>query len=401
MKQLAITCGLDVHKDNIFAALYNGKKHTEVEKFSTFTCGLKQLTEWLTLHNVDHVAMESTGVYWVPTWNFLESAGYKVMLVNPWFIKQMPGRKRDVADAQWIALLLHKGLLRGSLIPSQTIRELRSYSRTFVQLQYQRTKALQQMNKVLELCNIRINTVMAKMDSLSSINIIRSIVAGVSDTQSLLEQVHKAVRTRKKEVVEQSLEGSVREDQRFLLELSLQQYDLLSHQIQEIEERMTIHCQTHFPRQMELLQSIPGIRAQAAMQIIAETGADMKYFRDSTALSSWAGLRPRNDESNGKIKNNHTMRGNKYLRRILVQTGWGASRTRGTYFKFKYDQLCKRMNSKKALTAIARKQLTVIWNVLYKEEKYDAAYQPVYTPEKLESQLKYHQQMINKLSKLN
>jgi len=110
---------------------------------------------------------------------------------------------------------------------------------------------------------------------------------------------------------------------------------------------------------------------------------------------------PRNDESNGKIKNNHITRGNKYLRRILVQTGWGATRTKGSYFKFKYEQLCKRMNSKKALIAIARKQLTVIWNVLYKEEKYNSAYQPIYTPKKLESQIKYHQQMINKLSKLN
>jgi transposase len=401
MKQLAVTCGLDVHKDNIFAALYNGKKCTEVQKFSTFTCGLRQLTDWLFLQNVNHVALESTGVYWVPTWNFLESAGFKVMLINPWFIKQMPGRKRDVADAQWIAMLLHKGLLRGSLIPSPRIRELRSYSRTYVQLQYQVTRVLQQMNKVLELCNIRINTVMTKMDSVSSINIIRTIVSGVYDTQSLVEQVNKAVLTRKRQLVEQSLEGTVREDQRFLLQISLQQYDLLTDQLQQIEEHMTQHCQTYFARQMELLQSIPGIRTQAAMQIIAETGADMQYFRDSTAISSWAGLRPRNDESNGKIKNNHITRGNKYLRRILVQTGWGATRTKGSYFKFKYEQLCKRMNSKKALIAIARKQLTVIWNVLYKEEKYNSAYQPIYTPEKLESQLKYHQQMINKLSKLN
>ncbi|WP_254410957.1 IS110 family transposase [Dyadobacter diqingensis] len=400
MKERTVVCGLDVHKDTIYTALYNGKDHTEVQKFSTFGCGIKKLSTWLQDHDVKKVAMESTGTYWIPTWNELEGAGLQLVLVNPWFIKQMPGRKRDVADAQWIATLLHKDLLRRSLVPPRSIRELRNYSRKFVQLQYQITRVLQQMNKCLELCNIRINNVMTKMDSVSSIGIIRAIVAGNSDHQTLMDQVNAAVKKRKKGMVEQALEGAISDDQKFLLELGLQQYDLLLDQASRIETRMEEHCQQHYASELKLLRTIPGIGKQSGMQIIAETGADMNAFRSSSAISSWAGLRPRNDESAGKIKNNHITKGNNYLRRILVQTSWSATRCKESYFKYKFEQLHKRMNSKKALIAIARKMLTVVWNVLYKQEPYNAHYQPVYNEQRVAAQIRYHQQIIDKLNSL-
>lgn len=401
MGKRTFVCGLDVHKDSIYAALYNGKDRSEVQVFGTFTSQVKELIDWLHQHSVKRLALESTGIYWVPIWNLLEAAGFELTLVNPWFIKQMPGRKSDVKDAQWIATLLYKDMLRKSFVPPKQIRTLRNYSRQYVKLQWQTTRVLHELVKQLEVCNIRIASCFSKADSVSILRVIRLLIAGVSDTEHLMAQVSPVVAKRKGHLIKASLEGYLTEDSRFVLDLQLQQYNLLHQQLMQTEAEMRKICQEHYQQELTLLQTIPGVKEQSAMQIIAETGGNMDAFETSSKMVGWAGLRPQNDESAGKIKSTKITKGNRYLKRILIQTSWGAARTKNSSFKLKYDQLAKRISRKKALVAISRRQLTVIWNILYKKEAYKGAHEAVTTADQITRQLTYHQRMIDQLNRLN
>lgn len=198
MKKGIFVCGLDVHKDNsIYGALYNGKDRSDVQVFGTFTAHIHDLVSWLQQHKVTRVAMESTGIYSVAVWNMLEEKGFELTLVNPWFIKQMPGRKSDVKDAQWIATLLFKDMLRKSFVPPKAIRTLRNYSRGYVKLQWSTTRVLHELVKQLEMCNIRMTSVFSKADSVSVLRVIRLIIAGTTDIEHLMSGVSPVIMKRK------------------------------------------------------------------------------------------------------------------------------------------------------------------------------------------------------------
>jgi transposase len=344
--------------------------------------------------------MESTGIYWIPVWNILEEMGFDLMLVNPFLIKQMPGRKSDVKDAQWIAKLLHKGLLRGSLVPDKTIRQLRTYSRRYVRMQTQITRSVQDMERTLELCNIRITSLVSCNNSVSIRKVIEKIISGEDSVEELACCIHARTLNSKGEKVRLSLDGHIEEHHRFTLSLVYEQYTLYMKQAEMLERKMEELCTEYYEQQMALLMSIPGVGKQAAMQIIAETGGEMSAFENSGKLTGWAGLRPRNDESAGKYKSTATTKGNKYLRRILVQSAWAASRTKGSFYKSKFEQLCIRKSRKKALIAIARKLLTVVWHVLHEKEPFNPKFLPVYDPVRMEQKIRYHKKEIEKLEKL-
>jgi transposase len=392
--------GLDVHKDSIFCATYDGKQSSEVKEFGTFTEQIKAMAFELHREGVKKVAMESTGIYWIPIWNILEESGFELMLVNPFLIKQMPGRKSDVKDAQWIAKLLYKGLLRGSLIPDKIIRELRTYSRRYVKMQGMITQVNQEMERVLEMCNIRITSLMSNNHGVSILKVIERIIAGEDSVEELACCIHGRTLNAKGELVRLSLEGRIEEHHRFTLSLVYDQYKLFQQQAQVLEIKMEELCYEHYSREMELLISIPGIGKKAAMQIISETGGEMKAFTDSGKLTGWAGLRPRNDESAGKFKSKAITHGNKYLSRIMVQCAWAASKTKGSHYKSKFEQLCIRKSRKKALIAIARKLLTVVYHVLNENQPFDNNMLPVYDPKKIESKNKYHRKELDKLEAL-
>lgn len=392
--------GLDVHKDSVFCAIYDGKNYGEVIEFFTFTDSIRQMANMLDEHGVKKIAMESTGIYWIPVWNILEEAGFDLMLVNPYLIKQMPGRKSDVKDAQWIAKLLHKGLLRGSMIPCKIIRELRTYSRRFVKTQEMATRVTQEMERILEMCNVRICSLVSKSNAMSVLKVIEQIIAGNDTVAELACCIHGRVINSKGELVRLSLEGHITEHHRFSLSLAYEQYQLYKKQLFRLEKKMESLCEVHYSQEMKLLMSVPGISSQSAMQIIAETGADMQSFADSGKLTGWTGLRPRNDESAGKLKSKAITHGNKYLRRIMVQCAWAASRTTGSHFKSKFEQLCIRKSRKKALIAIARKLLTVVWHVLNEKEAFNPRMLPVYDPKRIEMKMKYHKRELEKLEEL-
>lgn len=392
--------GLDVHKDTIFCAIYNGKQYGEVKEFRTFSGDIRRMGMDLLEAGVKSVAIESTGIYWIPVWNILEEMGIKLILVNPYLIKQMPGRKSDIKDAQWIAKLLHKGMLRGSLVPEKIIRQLRTYSRRFVKMQGMITRATQDIERTLELCNIRITSLVSNINSVSVRKVVEKIIRGEDTVEELACCIHARIINSKGEMVRHSLEGYIQEHHRIALSMTYDQLKLFTEQSVKLEELMQQICEAHYNHEMVLLMSIPGVARQAAMQIIAETGGNMKAFENSGKLTGWTGLRPRNDESAGKYKSTATTHGNKYLRRILVQSAWAATRVKESYYKSKFEQLCIRKSRKKALIAIARKLLTVVWHVLEENKPFNPHFLPVYNPKKLEMKMKYHQREVEKLINL-
>lgn len=394
-------CGLDVHKDTIFCGVYNGKAHCVVKEYSTFTCSIRSMGDYLITEGVEEIAMESTSIYWIPVWNILEEMGFKLMLVNPYLIKQMPGRKSDVKDAQWIAELLYKGLLRGSLVPDKEIRALRSYSRKYVKLQTRQTSILQEMELILEMCSIRFSSLVSNISSKSLLRIIKLIVQGETDPEVYIGSIHgRIVNTHKKEKIMQSLTGFMTEHHRFLLGQSLEEYEILLSQSDNCLLKMEELCNLNYKKELGLLLTIPGISKISALIIIAETGADMRAFANSNKFSAWTGLRPRNDESAGKYKSTATTKGNRYIRSILVQIAWASTRIKGSYFKEKFTRLAMRKSRKKALIAIARKLGVLIWNVLYTQQPYNPQMQIVYEPGKLQAKMNYHQKEFIRLEKL-
>ena len=394
------TSGLDVHKDSVFCAIYDGKNYGEVQTFGTFTDSIKEMCEYLQSVGVKRVAMESTGIYWIPVWNIMESMGFELILVNPFLIKQMPGRKSDVKDAQWIAKLLHKDLLRGSYVPDSTIQKLRTYSRRYTKLQQQITRSLIKMDSILVMGGIRIGGCVSDIGGKSTLNVIEALIKGVNDPCKLSKLVYGNRENKKTGKLLKALTGNMQEHHRDTLEMEKELYDLLEKQAAICLDRMDQICKEAFSTEISLLKTIPGISRINAMVILAETGADMKSFENSNKITGWAGVRPRNDESAGKYKSTAITKGNKYLKSALVQTSWAASRTKESFFMEKFNRLAMRKSRKKALIAIARKILVIIWHVLHEKNGYNPTLLPIYNPEKLSSKVRYHRKEIERLERL-
>jgi len=394
------TCGLDVHKDTVFCAIYDGKDYSDVKEYDTTTPKIRQMGEYLRSEGVEKVAMESTSTYWVPVWDILLEQGFELMLVNPYLIKQMPGRKSDAKDAQWISCLLHKGMLRGSMIPSPVIQELRTYSRKYTRLQEQKTRSLQKMDRIMVMCGFRIGSCMSNLGTKSVMNIINALIDGKNDPVELSKLVYGNTANKKSGKLLESLTGNLKDHYRQQLVWEKEEYDLFEKQTGQCMVQMRQICDEHYRKELMMLTTIPGVSVISALIIIAETGGDMRVFENSGKLTGWAGLRPRNDESAGKYKSTATTKGNKYLRSIMVQVSWAASRIKNSWFNEKFTRLSIRKSRKKALIAIARKLLTVTWNVLYYKEHYNPKLVHVYDPIKVKAKVNYHQHEIERMQKL-
>jgi len=388
-------CGLDVHKGIILMCILQDNGVKIIEEFSTLTCDIQKMRDIMIKHGVQVVGMESTGVYWIPVWRILQGH-FHLKLINPYFIKQLPGRKTDVKDSEWIATVIQKDLVRGSYVPGKHIQELRQFERRYVRLCEQSTRIEQEIDRQLHRCNIQITNYVTKIGSSSVIKVVRAIIKGVTDASELEKSVHGRVRNKHKDKIPASLTGVISPVDRFLLEQSIREYDLILAQQEECLKAMREYCNQYFKKELGLLCTIPGIQELSAMVIIAELGVDLKTFATAAALTGWAGLRPRNDESAKKIKSTKITKGNKYLRRILVQCAWGASRQKGCRFKSKYEQLCVRKSNRKALIAVARKLLVTIWHVLTKKEAYIEQV-PKTDPRLHERKLRYYQKKLEQL----
>lgn len=365
-------CGLDVHKDNVFVCI--DKENGEKIQFKTgiLTKELDALRDKLVDNDVGEIAMESTSVYWMPIWRVLES-DFKLYLVNPYAIRQLPGRKSDVKDAEWIATCLRKELIRGSYVPDETIQQLRQYNRRIFDINKQMVYLQNKMDASLQRCNIRISNYVSTIDSKSYREVITRISEGVTDPEELVKEIHgRTINRCGRDTIVAALDGVVRQADIDMLRQYKEELDMLRNHKADCLLKMRAICQEHYKKELALLQTIPGVKEQSAMQIIAEVGVDLATFITAAMLVGWAGLKPRNDESNGKFKSRRTTHGNKYLRKILIECAWAASRKQDCFYsEFSYRQVVQRKKSKmKVQVAIARKMLVAIWNILTKGEEY-------------------------------
>lgn len=368
-------CGLDVHKDSIYMCILyeNGSKIESV--FGVLTPELDKLRDLLVSHHVCEVALESTSIYWIPIWNIL-SVDFSLKLVNPYFIKQLPGRKSDVKDAEWIATVLQKGLIRGSYVPDRMIQCLRQYERRNHELSKNIVHAEQRMDMILQRCNIRISNYVSCISCKDYQKVVNAIISGESNPKVLVTLIHKRTLNKHgRQVVEDSLNGFVSDTDRDILRQYRDERMQMEQHKSENKAKMQAICEAHYCEELELLQTLPGIKEESAANIIAEIGVDMKMFLTASAIVGWAGLKPRNDQSAGKIKSRKITHGNKYLRKILVEAAWSAARTKDSRFMKMYQRLLARGKSKqKALIAVVRKLLVLIWNMLSKKEAFNPEY---------------------------
>lgn len=365
-------CGLDVHKDNVFVCILKENSVKIQFKCGILTKELDGLRDMLVREGVGEIAMESTSVYWMPIWRVLES-DFKLYLVNPYSIKQLPGRKSDVKDAEWIATCLQKDLIRGSYVPDDTIQQLRQYNRRVFDITKQMVYLQNKMDAALQRCNIRLSNYVSNVDTKSYREVVRLLSEGETRPEELVKKIHgRTINRCGRENVLAALQGVVTRTDMDMLGQYMEELEMLRRHKMRCLLMMKEMCEEHYQAELTNLQTIPGVGEQAATQIIAEMGVDMSMFLTASMLVGWAGLKPRNDESNGKFKSRKTTHGNKYLRKTLVECAWGASRTQGCFYsKFSYHQTQVRKKSKmKVQVAIARKILVASYNIISKGEKY-------------------------------
>jgi transposase len=384
--------GLDIHKETVVAcvrrALGGGRFHQEVRTFRSETSGLLALADWLTDEGVTHAAMESTGVYWKPVWNILDGV-VELLLVNAEHIKNVPGRKTDVKDSQWIAELLQHGLLKASFVPERAVRELRDLTRQRVQLVRQKVQVSNRIQKTLEDANIKLASVASDVLGKSGRAMIRAIVSGEGDPVVLAELARCRLREKIPQLQE-ALLGEVTAHHRFLLGMLLEQVEFLEGQIDRLGARIAEVLPPPFEEAIERLLTIPGVERRAAENIVAELGADLAPFPSAGHLASWVGICPGNHESAGKRRGGRTTKGNAWLRVTLVQCAWAASHSKGTYLQAQYRRLAARRGKKRALVAVGHTLLGVVYAVLKKKGVYrelGAEYLGRQDKEKLAAQL--------------
>ena len=389
-------CSLDVHKDNVVASIKGKDIKSETKTFLTFTEDLYELVAWLQNHGISEVAMESTGVYWKPVYHILEEF-FNIILVNARHIKNVPGQKTDKKDSEWIAKLLLSGLLKGSFIPPQDIRELRALNRHRRKLIHKRTAEKNRLQNVLEDANIKLGSVISDIFSVSGTAMVNALVNGQNNPE-VLANLSKGSLVKKKDLLIKALNGKVTDHHRFMLKLILDSIKHIDNQIAQLEAEME-KIKLKYTQQIDLLKTIPGVSTHVATGIIAEIGTDMSEFPTHKHLASWAGVCPGNNESAGKKYSSKITHGNKYLKTTLVEAAWVASRSKANpIFADKHRRIAARRGSKKASIAIGHKILTAAYHILRDMEPYQPSTQDIAILEK--RRMKKIQRLENQLSKL-
>lgn len=364
--------GLDVHKDSVFLCVINDSGKIFESKYGVLTPDLDRMASDMQHYGVSELALESTSIYWIPIWRVLEEM-FDQKLVNPYFIKQLPGRKTDVKDAEWIATCVYKELIRGSYVPELIIQELRQYDRRIFDLNKEIAHKLVKQDACLQRCNIRISNYVSTIDSKSYKGVVQLLSEGIIDPEELIKCIHgRTINKHGRATLLSALTGVVTAVDSDIIRMLMIEINMLQTHKAECQEKMTALCNLHYPKQLSQLQTIPGVKERTATSIIAEVGVDLKMFATAASLVSWCGLRPRNEESAGKIKGRKITHGNKYLRKTLIECAWAASRTQGSFLnKFSYTQVTVRKKNKmKVQVAIARKILVAVWHMFTKDQEY-------------------------------
>lgn len=369
---LTHVAGMDVHQKSIVVCVVvsaeGDEPETEIRTFPTMTRDLFEMLRWLEEKGVTHIAMESTGIYWKPVYNILEGY-FDITLANAQRIKNVPGRKTDVSDSEWIARLLRYGLIEPSFVPPPVIRELRDLTRLRKKWVGYLTKEKNRIQKVLECSNIKLSSVISDVFGVSGRNLLACLIEqGYIEPDEIEKRVKGPVK-RKVVAISESLFGTLTEHQIFLIRHSWNHIMFIEQSIQELDQKIDELLQS-FQEEMEIIQSMPGMNRLSAASVLAEIGTDMNQFPSAAHLSSWAGVSPGNNESAGKKKSTRIVKGNPHIRTTLCEAAWAVARSRNNRFATKYWKLAARRGKKKALIAIAHNMLVVLYHLLNKKERY-------------------------------
>ncbi|MEA3317233.1 MAG: IS110 family transposase [Bacteroidota bacterium] len=389
-------CGIDVHKKVIVATIKGTDIQETTKSFNAFTVSIEELREWLKKHGITHIAMESTGVYWKPIFNILEE-DFEIILVNARHIKNVPGKKTDKKDSKWIAKLLLSGLLKGSFIPPKPIREMRDLTRYRKKIVGQIASEKNRLQKILEDGNIKLSSVVSDMSGATATKIIDAIINGQDDVKELVKYRHGKMQTTIEDLAA-SLNGKLTEHHKFMLitiKSSIKEKETL---IKTLDKRLDKQLkENELELDSKLLQTIPGVGKDAASGIIAEIGNNMEQFPNEQHLASWAGMSPGNNESADKKKSSRITHGDIFLKTLLVQCGWAATRTKNTYLRSKYDSLVGRIGKKRALIAVGHKILIASYFILKDKVPYKELGSEFLQNKKKGKQINYY---LNQLKKL-
>ena len=364
-------CGLDIHKRTVVACRLgpaaDGRPQKEVRTFGTMTDDLLALADWLGAGGVTHVALEATGVYWQPLWNLLEDR-FDLLLVNAYHVKQVPGRKTDVKDAEWLADLLRHGLLRASFVPPRPQRELRELTRYRTALVRERTRAANRIQKTLEGANLKLGDVASNVLGVSGQAILRALVAGTTDPAALADMARGRLRD-KRAALERALTGAVGPHQRFLLGEQLRHLAALDAALARASAEIARRVRPRAAA-LEALDTIPGVARRTAEALVAEVGTDLSRFPSAAHLASWAGLCPGNHQSAGKRQSGRTRKANPWLRAALTEAAQGAAHTKHTYLGAQFRRLAARRGAKRAAIAVGHSILVIAYHLLTTGEVY-------------------------------
>lgn len=363
--------GLDVHKKTVVACVLltaaNGKVSKQVRTFPTTTPQLQSLRGWLGELGVTHVAMESTGVYWRPIFNVLESC-MQVILVNAQHMKAVPGHKTDIRDSEWLADLLRHGLLKASFIPPKPIRDLRDLVRARKAIVRQRAQAINRIQKVLETANIKLSSVATDVLGKSGRDMLEGLLAGITEVETLAQMARGRLRA-KLPALREALEGYVEPTHRTLLRHLLDHIAFLEGERERLQAAID-PLLAPYEQQVARLSQIPGIERDTATAIVAEIGTDMSRFPSAKHLASWAGVAPGNNQSGGKRLNAPTNKGNRHLRATLAEVVWVISHTKDNYLAAQYHRLARRRGEKRAIVAVSHSLLVIIYHLLRTNQDY-------------------------------
>jgi transposase len=364
-RMLERCCGLDVHQASVVACLLvdegRRKPRREVRTFGTMTKELEELAAWLQAEGCTHVVMESTGVYWMPVYAVLEGK-FELVVGNAQHIKQVPGRKTDVSDSQWLAHLLRCGLIRPSYIPPKPLRELRDLLRYRRKLVGARSTERNRLQKLLETANIKLASVMSDVFGVSGKAMLQAILENQLTNEEIAALARGTLR-QKQVALQDALDGRFEEHHRFLLQTQLERMDELDAHISTMEQRVDEKL-TPYGEQHTRLMQIPGVSRIVAATIIAELGIDMSIFRSAEECAAWVGVCPGNHQSAGTRKRVKSRQGNEHLTTALVEAAQAAARTKGTYLRDKFYRLKARIGYGKAVMAIAHKILIAVYHML-------------------------------------
>lgn len=358
-------CGLDVHQATVVACVLvtgaKGRTTRETRTFSTFTADLLTLRDWLQKLGVTHVGMESTGIYWRPVYALLEGL-FSMVVGNAQHIRNVPGRKTDVKDSEWIAQLVRHGLIRPSFVPPKPLRDLRELLRYRRKLVESRTAERNRLLKLLETANIKLASVASNVFGVSGMAMLNAIIEGKADPIAMAGLARGSLR-KKTNALALSLDGRVDDEHRFLLKIQLRRLKNVDIDIAEMDARVAEKLRPYEQEHRRLTQ-IPGVSNIVAATMIAEMGTDMSVFHSAQHLASWAGVCPGNNESAGKRRSGKVTKGNVALKTALIEAAHAAARTKGTYFREKFHRLRARRGAKRAGVALAHKILIAAHTML-------------------------------------